>query len=66
MLAVVSPPTSPKIALDDLTTAQMHQLIYMRNTQFGNPLPRARVAEIFVDAIALGSFDYEQVVRLLA
>ena len=66
MLAVVSAPTSPKIALDDLTTAHINQLICMKNTQFGNPLPRARVAEILVDAIAPGPSDYEQVMRLLA
>ena len=54
------------IVLGDLTTAHMHQLLYMRTTQFGNPLPTARVAEILVDAIVRGSFDYGPVVRLLA
>ena len=51
--------------LGDLTTAQMRQRIHMRNAQFGNPLPEARIAEIPAGGIAPVSFDYEKAESLL-
>ena len=51
--------------LGDLTTAQMRQRIHMRNAQFGNPLPEARIAEILAGGIAPVSFDYEKAESLL-
>jgi len=39
--------------------------IHMRNAQFGNPLPEARIAEIPAGGIAPVSFDYEKAESLL-
>ena len=51
--------------LGELTTAQMRQRIHMRNAQFGNPLPEARIAEILTGALEPAAFDYELAARLL-
>ncbi len=55
-----------KVVLGDLTTAHMHLLVNMTNGQCGDILLTPRVAEILVDAIVPGSFNYGPVGRLLA
>lgn len=52
--------------LGELTAAQMRQRIHMRNAQFGNPLPEARIAEILAGVLEPVAFDYELAARLLA
>lgn len=57
--------TSDWALLCELTTAQMRQRIHMRNAQFGNPLPEARIAEIVASDLEPVTFDYELAARLL-